>query len=84
MRNVLASDTASVERTHGELRARFANGLSGDNADCSANVHRTARGQVPTVALLAHAVLSVAGHDRANDDRVNASSLKRLELDPCW
>ena len=80
VRNVVASNAAGVERTHGELRARLANGLSGDNADCSANVHRTARGQVPTVALLAHAMLSVAGHDRADDDRVNASSLKRLEL----
>ena len=75
MRDVLACDAAGVERTHGQLRAGLADGLGGDDADGGADVDRTARGKVPTVALLAHAMLGMAGHDRADGDFLDARGL---------
>ena len=60
VRDVLACDAAGVERTHGQLSAGLADGLCSDDADGSADVDRTARGKVPTVALLAHAMLGLS------------------------
>jgi hypothetical protein len=49
--------TADVEGTHGELRARLADGLRGDDADRLADVHRRAAGKVTAVAMAADADL---------------------------
>ena len=80
MRDVLARDTTGVERTHRELRARLADGLRGDDSDGSTDVDRTAARQVPAVARLADAVLRVAGHHRAADDRNHALVAQLFEL----
>ena len=42
MRDVLTGDTTGVERTHGELRARLADGLRGDDADGLAHLDQLA------------------------------------------
>ena len=58
-------DTARVEGTHRELRARLADRLRRDDADRIADLHQRARAQVPAVALLADAVARLAGQRRA-------------------
>ena len=80
MGDVIARNAAGVERTHGQLRAGLADGLSRNNADSRTDIDRTSGGKVPAVALLAYAMLSMAGHNRANDDLFDASSLKSLEV----
>ena len=70
--DVLTRDATGVERTHGELRARLADRLGGDDADRGADVDGTAAREVPAVASLADAVLRVAGHDRTADDLLDA------------
>ena len=70
--DVLARDTAGVEGTHGELGAGLADRLGGDDAHRGADVDDAAGREVPAVAVLAHAVLRVAGHDRANLDFLDA------------
>ncbi len=64
VRDVLAGDATGMERTHGQLRSRFTDRLSGDDADRGSDVDRAAACQVPPVARLTDAVLGVAGHDR--------------------
>ena len=80
VRDVLASHAAGVERAHGELGARLADGLGGDDAHRRADVHRTARGEIPAIALLAHAVVGVAGHDRADDHFFDAGTIHLAQL----
>jgi hypothetical protein len=70
--DVLARDTTGVEGTHGELRARLADRLGGDDADGSADVDGLAGGEIPAVAHLADAVPRMARHDRAGHDRLDA------------
>src|SRR4051812_23878083 len=55
VRDVRAGDAAGVERPHGQLRARLADRLGGDDADRVADHGRLAGGQRAAVALLAHA-----------------------------
>jgi hypothetical protein len=45
-----------VERTHGQLRARFTDRLRGDDADRFTDVDRRTTGQIATVALAADAL----------------------------
>ena len=52
--------TTNVERSHGELRSRLANGLSGHNADSFTNFHETARGKAEAVAHGAATTLAFA------------------------
>ena len=52
---------ADVEGTHGELRAGFADGLSGDDADRFAAFHQTAGCEVASVTKDANAALRFAG-----------------------
>ena len=47
--------SANVERAHGELRSRLADGLRGDDADGFAHFHEAAGGQVAAVAAGANA-----------------------------
>ena len=57
LRDVRAGDAAGVERPHGQLRARLADRLRGDDADRVADLDHGAGGQRAAVAGLAHAGL---------------------------
>src|SRR5690606_25486646 len=70
--DVLAGHAAGVERAHGQLRARLADGLGRDDAHRFAHFHQLARGQVAPVAAHAHAVPGAASQHRANLDRLHA------------
>ena len=80
LRDIVAGDAAGVERTHGQLRARLADGLGGDDADRLAGVDRLADGQVDAVALGADAAARLAGHDAADLDFLNAVLLEHLGI----
>ena len=67
--------TTDVEGTHGELRARLADGLRSDDADCFAQLDQSARGEVTAVAEDADATLGLAGEHGADLDALNAGSL---------
>jgi hypothetical protein len=43
--DVLARHASGVERPHGQLGARLADGLRGDDADCLTDVHPLTGGQ---------------------------------------
>ena len=77
---VSARDAAGVNRAHRELGARLADGLGGDDAHGRADVDRTTRGEVPAVALLADAVLGLAGEQRAELDPLEAVRDEHLEV----
>ena len=64
-----------VERTHGELRAGFADRLGGDDADRFAAFHQPAGGQVAAVAELANAAPRFAGQHRADLDALDTGRL---------
>ena len=55
--DVVTCDTARVESTHGELCARLADGLCGNDADCLADLDLRLIGEVAAVALHADAEL---------------------------
>ena len=57
--------TADVEGTHGELRARLADRLGGDDADRFADLDQLAAGQVAAVAAAADAAARFAGQHRS-------------------
>ncbi len=56
--NVWLRGATDVERAHRELRAGFADGLRGDDADRFAELHELAGRQVAAVALRADAALA--------------------------
>ncbi|MNZ63041.1 hypothetical protein D3C78_811790 [compost metagenome] len=64
--------TAKVERTHGELRARFTDRLCGDDANGFAHVDRRTACKVTTVADAADADLHFAGQSGADADGLDA------------
>ena len=66
VRDVLAGDTAGVERTHGELRARLADRLGRDDADGLAEIGDLAGGQHAAVALRADTRHRLAREHRAH------------------
>ena len=66
---------ADVERTHGELRARLADRLGGDDPHRLADLDRAVGGQVAPVALLAHPLLRLAGQHGADAHRLHANAL---------
>ena len=55
VRDVRAGDAAGVERPHGQLRARLADRLGGDDADRVADLGQLAGRHRAAVARLAHA-----------------------------
>ena len=73
-----AGNAAGVEGTHGQLGARLANGLSGDNAHGLAHGDRLAVSQRGAVALAAHAVLGPAVQHRADLDALHAPAGNQL------
>ena len=68
-------DAAGVERTHGELRARLADRLGGDDADGQAFLDQLAGGQVHAVAAGADAARALAGQRAADADGLDAQLL---------
>ena len=70
-----------MERAHGELRARLADGLRGDDAGGFAQFDPGARGQVAAIAIDADAVLAFAGQHRADLDFLDAGSVDQPGLD---
>ena len=68
----LRRDAADVERAHRELRAGFADGLRGDDADGFAELDQRAGRQIAAVALDADAVLAFAGEHGADLDALDA------------
>src|SRR5262249_3667305 len=73
--------TADVEGTHGELRARLADRLGGDDAHRLADVDGRAAGQVAAVALAADAGLGVAGQHRTDAELLDTGLVDLLDLD---
>ncbi len=69
------SRTTDVERTHGELRARLADGLRGDDTHRFAAFDQPPGGQVAAVAHDAHAAFRFAGQHRADLDALDTGSL---------
>ena len=63
---------ADVEGAHGELRARLADRLGGDDADRHAFLDQVAGGQVHAVAQPAEPSGRLAGHRAADEDLVDA------------
>ena len=70
-----------MERAHGELRARLADGLRGDDAGGFAQLDPGARGQVAAIATDAHAVLAFAGQHRADLDLLDVRAVDEPGLD---
>src|SRR5213075_495550 len=70
-----AGRTTVVERPHGELRARLADRLRGDDADRLADVDEIAGGKVAAVALPADTAPWFAGENRADLDALDARFL---------
>ena len=64
--DVTAGDTAAVEGTHGQLGARLADRLGGDDADRVAQLGQFAGGQVAAVTVGADADLSLALEHRTH------------------
>src|SRR5215467_13701348 len=71
---------ADVERAHGELRARLADRLRGDDAHRLAHIDRRAAGEIAPVALGAHAPAGLAGEHRADAQFLHAGGLDSLDL----
>src|SRR5260370_28352935 len=69
------SGSADVERPHGELRTRFADGLRGDDANGFAELDHPARSQVAAVAQRANAAAGLAGEHGANTDALDTPGL---------
>ena len=71
---------ADVERAHGELGARLADGLRRNDADRLAHVDRGAARQIASVAIAANAVLGFAGQYRADLHFLDAGRIDRLDM----
>ena len=69
--------TTDVERTHGQLRAGFADGLRRDHTDRFAALHQPSGRQVAAVARHADAALGFAGQHRADLDALDTGRLNR-------
>ena len=70
---------ADMERAHGELRARLADRLRGDDADRLAHIDRRAARKIAPIALAANAVLGLAGQHRADVHLMDAGSVELLD-----
>src|SRR5215471_8590698 len=71
---------ADMERAHGELRARLADRLRGDDAHRLAHVDRGAAGEIAPVALGAHAPGGLTGEHGADAQFLHAGGLDGLDL----
>src|ERR1700675_1638353 len=69
--------TSDVEGTHGELRSRFANGLSRDHSGSLAEFDQAPGSQITSIAHDANAAPRLAGEHRANLYSLDTGSLNR-------
>ena len=69
-----------MERAHGELRARLADRLSGDDTHRLAHVHGRAAGEIAPVAHAANARLGIAGEDRTDAHLLHAGGDDLVDL----
>ena len=67
--------TTGVERTEGQLRTRFTDGLCSDDTDSLALLHHALSGEVTSVALHADTLLALASEDGTNFNTLNATCL---------
>src|SRR5262249_46048329 len=67
--------TADVEGTHGELRAGFADGLRGDDADRFTEFDHAARSEVAAIAKGANTAAGFASEHGTNADALDTRSL---------
>ena len=74
--NTWRRSATDVERTHRELRAGFADGLRGDDADGFAELDQRAGREIAAVAMHADAVLAFAGEHRADLDLFDARACR--------
>ena len=70
--DVIACNSAGVECSHGQLCTGFTDGLSCDDTNSFADVHRFICGQVSSVALSADTCSALAGHDGADSYLLDA------------
>src|SRR6202020_344481 len=73
------SRAADVEGTHGELRARLADGLRRNDAHRLADVDAMATTQVAAVALRADAVTGLTGDGRTHHDLVDTHLFQQFD-----
>ena len=66
LRDIRAGNAAGVERTHGELGTRLADGLRGDDADRLALADRRTHRQIHAIAVRADTLARAAFEDRAD------------------
>ncbi len=78
VRDVGSCDTARVEGAHGQLRARLADRLGGDDAHRVADLGHAAGREEGAVAEAAEAPLAAALQHRANRDRRRVGVLTEL------
>ena len=71
---------ADVERAHGELRARLADRLRGDDAHRLAHIDRSAAGEIAPIALAAAAAGRLAGEHRADLHLLHAGIDQPLDV----
>src|SRR5690606_38111004 len=74
------SHTTDVERTHGQLRTRLTNGLSGNDAHSLTHVHHVAARQVTAVAIGADSTERFTGEYGANLDPLKARLFGETDL----
>ena len=72
LRDIVARAAAGVAGSHGQLRAGFADGLRGNDADSLAGVDQLGCLKVHAVALRPHAGTGFAAENRADIDLVDA------------
>ena len=73
------SRAADVEGAHGQLRARLADRLRGDDADRLAHVDAMPAPQIAAIALRANAVAGFAGDGRTHHDLIDAHLFQELD-----
>ncbi len=73
------SRAADVEGAHGQLRARLADRLRGDDADRLADVDAMPAPQIAAIALRANAVAGFAGDGRTHHDLIDAHLFQELD-----
>src|SRR5262245_42581274 len=71
---------ADMERAHGELRARLADRLRGDDAHRLAHIDRGAAGEIAAVALSAHPPGGLTSEHGADAQFLHAGGLDGLDL----
>ena len=65
-----------MERSHGELGTRLANGLSGDDSNRFAQINEVIMGKSPAVALAAYGTIGFTGERGTNAQRGDTGSFK--------